>query len=52
MEFLVKEYLTPKGVSYKNFMTDIRGRLNEYRFQAIQDAFRRVRKVAGDRITL
>lgn len=50
--FLVKEHYSGNGVSYKSFMKEIRGSLNQARMQAISDAYRRVQKVVGDRITL
>lgn len=50
--FIVKEYYSGNGVSYRNFMKDLRGKLNQARLQAIEDAYRRVQKVVGNRITL
>lgn len=50
--FLAKEYYSGNGVSYRNFMKEIRGSLNQARMQAINDAYRRVQKVVGNSITL
>lgn len=52
VEFIVKEYSTKDGVSYRNFLKDLRGKLNENRMQAIVDAYKRVQKVVGNKVTL
>jgi hypothetical protein len=40
------------NVSYQNFMKDLRGKLNQNRIKSIEDAFNRIRKIAGSKITL
>lgn len=39
-------------MAYSNFMKDIRGRLNQNRLKAIEDAYSRVRKIVGSKVTL
>ncbi len=39
-------------VSYQGFMKDLRGKLNANRIKAIEDAYNRVRKIVGSKITL
>ena len=40
------------NVSYSNFMKDARGKLNQNRAKAIEDAYNRVRKVVGSKVTV
>ena len=48
----MKEYVNKNGVSYQLFLKDLRGKLNENRIQAIFDAYKRVQKVIGKKVTL
>lgn len=50
--FIVKQFWNGSGVCYRNFLKELRGKLNENREQAMKDAYNRVRKIAGERITL
>lgn len=52
VDFIVKEFSNKDGVSYKAFLKELRGKLNENRMQAISDAYKRVQKVIGKKVTL
>ena len=48
----MKQFWKGSGVCYRSFLKELRGKLNENRQQAIIDAYNRVKKIAGERITL
>lgn len=52
VSFIVKQYSSGSKVSYNNFLNNLRGKLNENRYQSIVDAYRRVKKLVGDNVTI
>ena len=50
--FIVNQFLEGPGVCYPKFLYELRGKLNQARYQAIVDAYSRAKKVIGDNITL
>ena len=49
---MVKTYGGKGQVSYNLFLNDLRGKLNENRYKSIIDAYKRVEKIVGKKITL
>jgi len=39
-------------VSYSKFMNDLRGKLTLNRMKSIEDAYNRVKKIVGSKVTL
>ena len=40
------------NVAYTSFMKDLRGKLNQNRLKAIEDAYNRIKRLVGSKITL
>jgi uncharacterized protein YktA (UPF0223 family) len=49
---LIKTYGSKGQVSYRLFLNDLRGKLNENRYKSIIDAYKRVEKMVGKKVTL
>lgn len=45
--FLVSTYASKGGISYRDFLNDLRGKLNENRVGSIVDAYKRIQKIGG-----
>jgi len=52
VKFLIKNYNNKGQVGYKQFLSDMRGKMNESRYKSIVDAYKRVGKIVGNKITL
>jgi Ca2+-binding EF-hand superfamily protein len=52
LAYLIKTYSAQDRVSYHLFLNDLRGKLNENRYKSIIEAYKRVEKVTGKKMTL
>ena len=52
IKYLVKTYGSNSQVAYRQFLNDLRGKLNTKRYQSIIDAYGRVGKVTSNKYTL
>lgn len=52
LSFLIKSYSAKGQVSYRLLLNDLRGKLNENRYKSILDAYKRVEKITGNKVTL
>ena len=49
---MVKIYGNKGSINYRQFLNDLRGKLNENRYKSIIEAYKRIEKIIGKRITL
>jgi Ca2+-binding EF-hand superfamily protein len=52
VSYLIKNYNNNGLVAYKQFLNDLRGKMNENRYKSIIDAYKRVSKIVGSKVTL
>jgi hypothetical protein len=52
IKYLIKTYNSKGQVAYKTFLNDLRGKMNESRYKSIIDAYKRVGKIIGSKVTL
>lgn len=49
---MIKTYNNKGQVSYRQFLNDLRGKMNEARYKSIIEAYKRVEKIVGRVVTL
>jgi Ca2+-binding EF-hand superfamily protein len=52
IQFLIKTYNNKDQVIYRQFLNDLRGKMNEARYKSIIEAYKRVEKIVGKAVTL
>ena len=52
VNYIIKKYNSNQGVSYVNFLRDLRGNINETRQNSILNAYDRVKRLVGNDVTL
>ena len=52
ISYLIKSYSHKNQVAYRHILNDLRGKMNEKRYKSINDAYKRIKQLAGEKITL